>query len=107
MTTIQETAKAVVQAMAARATTGSVSTPQANLSLSTSAPSSPGNMAPFGGLAFVEVPSESVTSSENTGNTKTASSSTPSGSSNVSAGRDLSGFMRIFVVGGGINLEGR
>jgi hypothetical protein len=106
-TPVQETAKAVAQATAARAAIGSVSTPQANLSLSTTTPSSLGNMAPSGGLSFVEVPSESVTSSENTGNTKTANRSTQGGSSNVSAGRDVSGFMRIFVVGGGINLEGR
>jgi hypothetical protein len=104
---VQETVKAVAQATAARATTGSVSTPQANLSLPTSTPTEPVNMAPSGGLSFVEVPSESVTSSENTGNTRTANSSTQGGSSNVSAGRDVSGFMRIFVVGGGINLEGR
>ena len=107
LTMVQETAKAVAQATAARAATGIVSIPQANVSLSIFAPSSPGNMAPSGGLSFVEVPSESVTSSENTGNTRTASSSTQGGSSNVSAGRDVSGFMRIFVVGGGINLEGR
>jgi hypothetical protein len=37
----------------------------------------------------------------------TSSSATQGGSSNDNAGRDISGFMRIFVVGGGINLDGR
>jgi len=107
ITMAQEAARTVVQATAANAATGTIQTPQANLSLPTAPTLKPGNMAPSGGLAFMDVPAEYGGSSANRGSTG-GSSGSPQGSTfNDGAGRDISGFMRVFVVGGGINLGGR
>jgi filamentous hemagglutinin family protein len=65
------------------------------------------NVKLFGGLAFMDVPAESAGSSANTGSTGSSSGSPQGSTSNDGAGRDISGFMRVFVVGGGISLEGR
>jgi filamentous hemagglutinin family protein len=65
------------------------------------------NVKLFGGLAFMDVPAESGGSSANTGSTGSSSGSPQGSAANDGAGRDISGFMRVFVVGGGINLEGR
>ena len=55
----------------------------------------------------MDVPAEYGGSSANRGSTG-GSSGSPQGSTfNDGAGRDISGFMRVFVVGGGINLGGR
>jgi len=107
ITMAQEAARTVVQATAANAAIGTIQTPQANLSLPTAPTAKPGNMAPSGGLAFVDVPAESAGSSANTGSTGSSSGSPQGSTSNDGAGRDISGFMRVFVVGGGISLEGR
>jgi len=71
----------------------------ANVGGGSAVPAAPASVSVSGGLAFVSLPAEPSDTSEGA-----ASPAQQAALSNDAAGRDTSGFMRVFVVQGGINL---
>jgi filamentous hemagglutinin family protein len=71
----------------------------ANVGGGSAVPAAPASISVSGGLAFVSLAAEPSDTSEGA-----ASPAQTAALSNDAAGRDLSGFMRVFVVQGGINL---